>query len=165
MCSCHLTAERPSRGQSARAGGARWAGGGGGGEGGVGGGCAAELYSRKGDPGCSLKISSRSIICSSGQTRRGTVWRLLIGQGCTPGLCDDLRPRLVKKSQGGVDLAHQQDQGQALANLAARSPQEEALSGDGEEAELMDEPAAAAKAVVAMTPVSLQAAAEEGVLG
>ena len=62
-------------------------------------------------------------------------------------------------------MAHQQDQGQALANLAARSPQEEALSGDGEEAELMDEPAAAAKAVVAMTPVSLQAAAEEGVLG
>ena len=34
------------------------------------------------------------------ETRRGAVWRLLIGRGCTPGLCDDLRPRprLVKKS-------------------------------------------------------------------
>jgi hypothetical protein len=42
--------------------------------------------------------NSRIIICPSGQTRRGAVWRLLIGRGCTPGLCDDLRPRLVKKS-------------------------------------------------------------------
>jgi hypothetical protein len=35
--------------------------------------------------------------CSRGQTRRGAVWRLLIGRGCTPGLCDDLRPRLARQ--------------------------------------------------------------------